>query len=85
MIDFMNLIDMAIIGAIMGLMEVLKGFDKEKKLARFYPLAVLLMGLAAAAFKAVPFTWQTFGYNTLLYVGASSFVFKFGKTTVLGK
>ena len=85
MIDFMNLVDMAIVGAIMGIMEVLKSFDKDRKLTRWYPLAVLLMGLGAAAFKTNPFTWQTFGYNVLLYVGASSFIFKFGKTTVLGK
>ena len=83
--DLMNFIDAAIIGAIFAMVEVIKAFDKERKAARFYPLIVLVMALGAAAFKAVPFNWQTFGYNAMLYAGSASFIFKFGKTTLLGK
>lgn len=85
MIDFANILDMAVIGAIMGIMEIVKGFDKDHKMWRFYPLFVLILALGAAAFMARPFNWQTFGYQALVYAGASSFIFKFGKTTVLGK
>jgi hypothetical protein len=85
MIDLSNLLDMGIIGAIIAIMQVLKSFDVNKKFTRFYPLGVLILALAAAAFKSMPLTWQTFGYNAMLYAGTSSFIFKFGKTTVLGK
>lgn len=83
--DLMNLLDAAVIGAIMAIMTVIKKVDKEKRLTRFYPLFAGVLGLAAAAFKAQPFTWQNFGYFALLYVGASTYIFKFGKTTLLGK
>lgn len=83
--DFLNLLDGALIGAIVAIMEVIKSMDLKKKFTRWYPLIVLLLALVAAAFKAVPFTWQTFGYNAILYAGASSFIYKFGRTTILGK
>jgi hypothetical protein len=85
MIDFGNLVDMAIVGSIIGLMQVVKAMDTEQKMARFYPLFVMVMGVVAAATKTSPWSIQMFGYNSLLYVGASSFIYKFGKTTVLGK
>lgn len=83
--DLLMLVDAAIIGAIMGIMEVIKVADKGKKLVRFYPLFVGVLGLGAALAKTQPFAWQQCGYNVLLYVGASSYIFKFGKTTLLGK
>ena len=83
--DLMSVLDVAIVGSIFAIMEVIKAVDKNRKLARFYPAMVLALGLMAAAFKANPFNWQTFGYNAMLYAGASSFIFKFGKTTLLGK
>lgn len=83
--DLLSVLDMAVIGAIMGIMEVLKAIDKDKKMWRFYPLVVLVLALGAAAFMARPFNWQTFGYQALIYAGSSSFIFKFGKTTLLGK
>jgi len=85
MVDFVNVLDAAVIGSIMGIMEIIKAADKNHKLGRFYPLFVLILALAAAAFMARPFTWQTFGHQALVYAGSSSFIFKFGKTTVLGK
>lgn len=85
MIDFLNVADAAIIGSIIALMEVIKAIDSKQRLGRFYPLFVLMLGLAAAAFKTIPWTWQGFGYNAIVYAGASSFVYKFGKTTVLGR
>lgn len=83
--DLLSVVDAGIIGAIIAIMEVFKAIDKEKKLVRWYPLCVLVFAILAALFKTTPFAWQAFGYNALLYVGVSSFTYKFGKTTVLGK
>lgn len=83
--DFLNLLDGALIGAIIAIMEVLKSMDTAKKFTRWYPFVVLILALVAAAFKANPFTWQTFGYNAILYAGASSYIYKLGRTTILGK
>ena len=83
--DLLSVVDMAIIGSIMAVMEILKGFDKDHKIVRFYPLVLAVLGLVAALFKANPLTWQSFGYNAMLYVAVPSYIYKFGKTTILGK
>ena len=83
--DFLNVVDMVIVGAIMAAMEIIKSLDKEKKLCRLYPLFVALLGVVAALFKANPFTWQTVGYQVMVYVAVPSYIFKFGKTTIMGK
>ena len=83
--DMMNVVDMVIVSAIIAAMEVIKGFDEERKLKRLYPLFVALLGIAAAVFKANPLNWQTLGYHMMVYVAVPSYVFKFGKTTILGK
>jgi hypothetical protein len=83
--DFMNLADMAIIGAIIAAMEVIKKSDTKKKLQRFYPAFVLVLGCLAALAKTQPLAWQDFLYNVMIYVAVPSYIFKFGKTTILGK
>jgi hypothetical protein len=85
MIDLLSFVDVAIIGSIMAIMEVLKSADDKGKFSRLYPLFVLILGVTAALFKTVPLSWQAFGNNAIIYVGASSFIYKFGKTTVMGK
>lgn len=85
MFDIMNLVDMAIVGAVIFAVELIKGFDKNNKYVRFYPLIVAALGLLAALFKTEPFAWRTFGYNAMLYVAVPSYIYKFGKTTVMGK
>lgn len=78
-------VNMGVIGAIIAMTEVVKGFDKEEKFKRFYPVIPLVLGTAAALFKTTPLTWQGYGENWLLYVGLSTYIFKAGKTTLLGK
>ena len=83
--DLLNVVDAALIGVIMGMMEIVKSVDKDHKNKRFYPLVVLVLAVIAALVKSKPLDLQTFGYNAMLYVGASSYIFKFAKTTVMGK
>lgn len=83
--DFMNMVDMVIIGAIMAVMEIIKSLDTGKKFRRLYPLLVAVLGVAAALFKADPLDWQTVGYQIMVYVAVPSYIFKFGKTTLMGK
>jgi hypothetical protein len=85
MMELLGLMDMAIIGAVVAAMEIIKHADAEKKWKRFYPLFVLVLGLLAAVSKTQPLVWQQFLYNAMIYVAVPSYVFKFGKTTLLGK
>ena len=78
-------IDMAIVGGIIALANVIKGFDSANKFKRFYPVIPLALGLLAAYFKTDPFTWKTFGSAAIIYVGTSSYMFQFGKTTLLNQ
>ena len=77
--------DAALVGGIIALCNVIKGFDKENKFKRFYPLLPLALGVASAYFKTAPFSWQAYGVNAIVYVGAASYLFQFGKTTILNK
>lgn len=85
MIDLAQFLDMGIIGVIIGLMEVIKSMDKDRKLARWYPLMVLLLGVVAGVLRAPSMEWRELSYTVLMYGGGASIIFKFGKTTVLGK
>jgi hypothetical protein len=78
-------IDMAIVGGIIALCNVIKGFDSTTKYKRFYPVLPLALGLLAAYFKTDPFAWKAFGLAGIIYVGTSSYMFQFGKTTLFGK
>ena len=84
--DIMTLgVDTAIIGGIIALANVIKGFDSANKFKRFYPVLPLALGLLAAYFKTEPFTAKAFGAAAIIYVGTSSYLFQFGKSTILGK
>lgn len=78
-------VNMGVIGAIIALTELVKGLDKENKYTRFYPIIPMVLGTVAALFKTTPLTWQGYGENWLLYVGLSTYIFKAGKTTLLGR
>lgn len=84
--DFANLgIDLAIVAAIIALTEVAKSLDPAKKLARFYILIPTILGVAAAFIVSRPLQWQEVAKNIVLYVGAATYLFKFGKTVVVGQ
>lgn len=85
MIDLMQFLDMGIIGVIIGIMEIIKAADQNRKLARWYPLMVLLLGVLAGFLRAPSMGWRDLGYNILMYGGGASIIFKFGKTTIMGK
>lgn len=78
-------IDTAIIGGIIALANVIKSFDTENRFKRFYPLIPLGLGILAAYFKIDPFAFKPFGSLAITYVGISSYLFKFGKTTLLNQ
>lgn len=84
--DLMNIgIDTAIVGGIITLANVIKSFDSEKKYKRFYTVIPLVLGVLAAYLKTDPFAWKAFGLYVIIYVGSSTYLFKFGKTTVLNQ
>lgn len=80
-----NLLDMGLVAIIMTAMEFIKHYDKNGKLKRFYPLFVGILGLIVAYFMTNPWVWKTFGINAMKYVLGPAYIYKFGKTTVLGK
>jgi hypothetical protein len=78
-------LDMLIVAAIIAATQVVKAMDETGKFKRFYPIIVLFLGAAAAVIKTAPFTWQGLGYNLMVYICLPSYIYKFGKTTILGK
>lgn len=83
--DFTNLLDMGMIGAILMFTEFIKSLDKDNKFTRFYPVVPLLLGVVAAFATAETITFQTVVAKIILYVGPATYIYKFGKTTVMGK
>lgn len=83
--DLATYMDMGVIGAILALTSVIKSLDKQEKFTRFYPVIPLVLGIVAAVAKTVPFQWQLALENLIKYVGVSTYIFKFGKTTILNK
>lgn len=83
--DFANLgLNMGVVAGIIALTKVLTSIDKDGKYSRLYPIIPAVLGIGAAAFTTDPLTWQEFGKNFLIYVGAATYIYKVGKTTVLG-
>lgn len=78
-------VDAAIIGSVIAICNVIKGFDKANRYARFYPVLPLVFGTFAALVKAEAWTFQAVGEAMIKYVGLSSYMFQFGKTTLLNK
>lgn len=84
--DFSDLgINMAVVGGIIAITRIITTLDKENKLVRYYPVIPAVLAVAVAAFQTEPFSWQAFGTNFFIYVGAATYIYKFGKTTLLNK
>ncbi len=80
-----SFMEMGMIAAILAATEVIKSFDVNNKLWRFYPVIPLVLGIIAAFATADTLTFQKVLEKTILYVGPATYIFKFGKTTLLGK
>jgi hypothetical protein len=85
MIDLSSLLNMGIIGSIIALTKLITSMDKGRKLERLYPAIPLILGIIAALFVTVPLEWQAYGANVLMLGPTAAYIYKFGKTTVLGK
>jgi hypothetical protein len=84
MIDVLQFVPAGIIGVILILTGMIKALDKANKFTRFYPLIPLVLGVGFAFLWTNPWAWKIFGYNVLLFACGSSYVYKVGKTTILG-
>lgn len=78
-------LEMGMIAAILAFTEVIKSFDKDNKYWRWYPVIPLVLGIVAAFATAESITFQKVLEKSILYVGPATYIFKFGKTTVMGK
>jgi len=84
--DIMNLaVNTAVIGAIIAVSEVFKSLDTFGKLTRYYIIIPTVLGILAALALSNPFQWQEIIKQSIIYVGLSTYLFKFGKTTLFGK
>jgi uncharacterized membrane protein HdeD (DUF308 family) len=84
--DFANLgLNLGVVAGIIGITRVVTTFDKDSKLARWYPLIPAVLSIAAAAFLTSPWAWGEYGKNVIIYVGSATYLYKFGKTTVFDK
>lgn len=78
-------VNASVILAIIALSQVIKTLDKENKFKRFYILIPSVLAIIAALALTRPLQWQEFLKHVIIYVGMSTYIFKTGKTTILGK
>jgi hypothetical protein len=77
-------INLAVIAGIIALTQVIKKQDKDGKLARFYVLVPLVLGIVAAVFVTVPLTWQGVGANAIIYAGVASYLYVAKRKLIIG-
>ena len=77
--------DAGVLAGIIGLTGCIKSMDTKQRFKRFYVLIPAILGIVAALALAQPFTWQEILKQALIYAGVASWVYKTGKTAVLGK
>lgn len=83
--DFANLgINLAVIGGIIGVTEVIKLILPEV-LKRFLLLVPTILGVVAAIALGWNQGWQGVVREAIVYVGTSTYIWKFGKTVVAGQ
>jgi hypothetical protein len=83
--DLALVLDMSVITSIIAITKVVTSFDSQRKLARIYPVFPLILAAIAAIFFTTPLEWQAYGANLFKFSAGAAYIFKFGKTTVLGK
>jgi hypothetical protein len=83
--DFINLgIDASILGAIVGISELIKNkLDAGNKFKKFYILLPLILSFVAALFITEPFGWQLYLKNVFVYTGISSYGYNMIKKSFL--
>jgi hypothetical protein len=60
-------------------------FDPAGKLARWYPLAPLIVSAPLAVVRYWALGWQMIVFNAVVFGFAAAWVYKTGKTTILGQ
>lgn len=83
--DLLSLgINLSLVGGIIALTQVVKKIDAKGKLARFYVLLPLGLGVVAAFLVTQPLTWQGVGVNAIIYAGVSSYFYVAKKKLAVG-
>lgn len=82
--DFLSLgIDAAVIAGIIGLSQVVKAL-LPVKFNQFVILVPTILGAAAGVALGWGGTWGQVVTKVIIYVGAATYIYRFGKTVIQG-
>ncbi|GEM_PF-2612853 len=74
-----------VVGGIIAITKVITTvFDPQGKLSRWYILVPTVLAVLGAYLMTTPFEVKAFLLNVLIYAGVSTYLFKFGKSVILG-
>ena len=83
--DFAMLgINLAIVGGIIGITEVVKTFIPDV-LKRYVILVPTILGVVAAVVLGLSGGWKEVVKDAIIYVGAATYIWRFGKTVFAGQ
>jgi glucose-6-phosphate-specific signal transduction histidine kinase len=83
--DFLSLgINLAVVAGIIGITEMVKTVLPEK-LLRFVILVPTILGVIAAMAIGWGGGWKEVVKDCIIYVGAATYIWRFGKTVVAGQ
>jgi hypothetical protein len=84
-VDLLQLgIDLGVIAGIIGLTQVVKSFDKARKLERWYVLVPVVFGLGAAVALTSPLSVQGVARNGIAYAGVAALAYMARKKLTVG-
>lgn len=76
-------IDAAVVAGIIGLTEVVKSFIPER-IKKYVILVPTLLGAVAGVALGWGLPWGQVVTKVIIYVGAATYIFRFGKTVIGG-
>ncbi len=78
-------VDAAVVFGIVAITQGIKALDTQNKFKRLYIIIPTVLGAFAALFVTEPFSWQDFGRNALVYIGAATYVYSAGRKMIFSK
>lgn len=68
-------LDISVLFSIVGMSEIIKTFDVNKRYKKYYVFIPLFLSICISFFLTKPFDWLSLGKNAFVYTGISSYAY----------